>query len=175
MADVLIGLGSNLGDREGWFRSALHRLDGHTGVDVRAVSPLYETAPVGGPPGQGMFLNACAALESSLDPHALLALMLDVERDAGRVRSVKDAPRTLDLDLLLFDDRVVDEPGLRIPHPAMTERPFVMAPAAALQGDRTHPVLDRTLSELASEHDDAEGIALHAPAGWWSRRTESAG
>ena len=175
MADALIGLGSNLGDREAWFRSALDRLDGHPRIDVRAVSPLYETAPVGGPSGQGMFFNACAVLDTPLDPGVLLRLMLDIERDSGRIRTVKDAPRTLDLDLLLYGDCVIDEPGLSVPHPAMTERPFVMAPAAVLSREWRHPVAGRTLGELARVHADADGIVLHTVIGWWRGATESTG
>lgn len=175
MANALIGLGSNLGDREAWFRSALDRLDGHPRVDVRAVSPLYETAPVGGPSGQGMFLNACALLETALDPDVLLGLMLEIERASGRIRTVKDAPRTLDLDLLLFGACVIDEPGLSVPHPHMTERPFVMAPAAALCGERLHPVLGRTLEDLASVHAGSDGITLHTASDWWHGAAEPMG
>lgn len=175
MADVLIGLGSNLGDREGWFRSALDRLSGHPRIEVVSVSPLYETDPVGGPRDQGLFLNACATLDTSLEPSVLLRFMLDIERDAGRIRTVKDAPRTLDLDLLLYGDCVIEEPGLSVPHPAMAERPFVMAPAAALVGARLHPVSGRTLADLASVHDGATGIVFHAATGWWRDVTEANG
>lgn len=166
MATALIGLGSNLGDREGWLRLALDRLDAHPLVDVTATSGLYETAAVGGPSGQGPFLNACATLEVGLDPEALLRLMLDIERIAGRVRTVKNAPRTLDLDVLLFDDMERDDPGLTIPHPAMLERPFVMVPAAEVAGHHIHPVAGDVLSKLAPPVASSVGVAFHR-GDWW--------
>ena len=167
MATALIGLGSNLGDREGWLRLALDRLDAHPLVTVIASSGLYETAAVGGPSGQGPFLNACATIEVGLDPESLLRLMLDIERIAGRVRTVKNAPRTLDLDVLLFDDIVRADPGLTIPHPAMLDRPFVMVPAAEVAGDHVHPVRGQPLSEFAAPVLSSVDVALHA-GDWWS-------
>ncbi len=175
MRRALIGLGSNLGDRHGWLRHALGRLDADTRIEVRATSPLFETAPVGGPPGQGPFLNACAELRTSCEARDLLARMLDIERETGRVRSVKDAPRTLDLDLLLYGDEVIEEEGLCVPHPCMTDRPFVMVPAAAVAGTWVHPVARRTLDDLTRGLTETPGVALHGPACWWRRTTEAAG
>jgi len=168
MARVLIGLGSNLGDRGGWLRLALDRLGGHPLVEVTGTSALYETAAVGGPSGQGPFLNACATLETDLVADDLLVLMLDIERIAGRVRTVKNAPRTLDLDILIFGDVVRDDPGLTIPHPCMLDRPFVMVPAADVAPDVVHPVAHRPLLDLAPPVASSAGVGFHAATGWWS-------
>ncbi len=121
-----LGLGSNLGDREAHLRSAVKGLRDR-GCTLEA-SPVYETAPVGGPPGQGKYLNCVVRLETELSPRELLALAQELEREAGRVRTVKDGPRTLDVDLLLFDDLVIAEADLSVPHPRLYERAFVLAP-----------------------------------------------
>lgn len=125
---IFIGLGSNLGDRAATIRAALDALSADGDVRVVRCSSLYETAPVGGPPGQPMYLNAAAELETRLAPRALLDRMLAVEARFGRRREVRHGPRTLDLDLLLYAELAVDEPGLTIPHPRMWEREFVLAP-----------------------------------------------
>jgi 2-amino-4-hydroxy-6-hydroxymethyldihydropteridine diphosphokinase len=128
-----VALGANLGDREATIRAALADLEAAEGVRVVAVSTLRETEPVGyldQPP----FLNGAAELETSLAPGALLELLLAVERRHGRVREGVPAqgPRTLDLDLLLYGSARIDEPGLRIPHPRLHERAFVLEPLAEL-------------------------------------------
>src|SRR4051794_25822954 len=105
---ALIGLGSNLGDRKANIDLAIAALSETPGVTVRAISSYHETAPVGGPGGQGAFLNAAASLDTALDPHALLRHLQQMENRAGRVRSVRWGERTLDLDLLLFGDLVLD-------------------------------------------------------------------
>src|SRR5271156_2521129 len=114
---ALIGLGSNLGDRRAALEGAIAALTATSGVFVREVSSLHETEPVGGPSGQGKYLNAAAALETTLDPSALLHVLQEIETRLGRVRSVRHGERTLDLDLLLFDDRIIDTPELVVPHP----------------------------------------------------------
>ncbi len=124
-----LGLGSNLGDRRGHLRAAVAALP-----DVVAVSPVYETDPVGGPPGQPPFLNLVVALETELTPRQLLELANRLEEAAGRVRTEKDGPRTLDVDVLLVGDLRVDEPDLVVPHPRMWQRRFVLAPLADLAG-----------------------------------------
>lgn len=166
MATALIGLGSNLGDREGWLRLALDRLDAHQRVSVIGFSSLFESAAMGGPSGQGPFLNACATLDTDLLPHELLRLMLDIERVAGRVRTVKNAPRTLDLDVLLYDAVVCDDPGLTIPHPGMLERAFVTVPAADVAPDLVHPKSSRTLADHAIGGTESGGVTLFA-SDWW--------
>ena len=128
MARAFIGLGSNLGDREAALRGALELL----GEDVVAVSSFRETEPVGYL-DQPAFLNAAAALETGLEPRALLERLLGVERELGRTREgPRHGPRTIDLDLLVYDDRVIDEPGLVVPHPRLAERRFVLEPLAEL-------------------------------------------
>jgi 2-amino-4-hydroxy-6-hydroxymethyldihydropteridine diphosphokinase len=122
-----VALGSNLGDRVANLQFAVDALAAAAGVEVVDVSRVYETAPVGGPP-QDAYLNAVVAIETALDPHELLALGQRVERDAHRVRAERWGPRTLDVDLLLYDDVRLDEADLTVPHPRMWERGFVLAP-----------------------------------------------
>lgn len=123
----MLGLGSNLGDRRRYLRGAVDQLASE-GIEVTAVSPVYETAPVGGPPDQQPYLNAVVAIDTDLSPHDLLAVCHRLEAAAERVRTVRWGPRTLDVDVLWIDDVVVDEPDLQVPHPRMAERRFVMAP-----------------------------------------------
>jgi 2-amino-4-hydroxy-6-hydroxymethyldihydropteridine diphosphokinase len=122
-----LALGSNLGDRVAHLQGAINALAKTDGVAVTALSHVYETAPVGGPP-QDEYLNAVVAIDTDLDPHALLSLAQRIERDAQRVRAERWGPRTLDVDVLLFDDVALDDPDLTIPHPRMWERDFVLAP-----------------------------------------------
>ena len=124
-----LGLGSNLGDRRAHLRTAIAALP-----DVVDVSPVYETEPVGGPPGQSPYLNVVVALDTELTPRQLLELANTLERAAGRVRTEKDGPRSLDVDVLLVGDLKVDEPDLVVPHPRMWQRRFVLAPLADLAG-----------------------------------------
>lgn len=129
---ALVALGSNLGDRRAHLDGALAALDAHRGVTVVARSTWHPTAPVGGPAGQGEFLNGAALVTCPLAPEALLELLHDVEHAHGRERAVVDGPRTLDLDLLLFGSERRDGPGLVLPHPRMAGRRFVLAPLAEL-------------------------------------------
>lgn len=137
---VYVGLGANLGDRKATIRRALELLAAEPGIDVAAVSTLRETAPVGyldQPP----FLNGAAVLETELPPRELLDRLLAVERALGRVRASgpRLGPRPIDLDLLLYGDEVVDEPGLTVPHPRLAERRFVLEPLAELDPGLTLP------------------------------------
>jgi len=133
-----VALGSNLGDREGTLRAALEALAADPGIDVVAVSRFYDTEPVGYL-DQPRFLNGAAALETGLPARELLERLLAVELRFGRRRDdvPEQGPRTLDLDLLLYGDAEIDEPGLRVPHPRMHERRFVLEPLADLD-----PALD---------------------------------
>jgi len=126
-----LGLGSNLGDRAAHLRRAVDALGSTPGIDMLAVSPVYETTPVGGPP-QPDYLNAVVAIDTSLSPRQLLEVAQRLEAGADRVRSVRWGPRTLDVDVLLVGDAVVDEADLVVPHPRMTERAFVLVPLADL-------------------------------------------
>jgi 2-amino-4-hydroxy-6-hydroxymethyldihydropteridine diphosphokinase len=133
MTRSYIGIGSNLGDREGTLRSAVESLAAAPGVEVVAVSTLRETAPVGPIVDQPPFLNGAIALDTTLAARELLELLLRIEADHGRTREgLQGGPRTLDLDLLIHGDERIDEPGLTIPHPRLHERPFVLEPLAEL-------------------------------------------
>jgi 2-amino-4-hydroxy-6-hydroxymethyldihydropteridine diphosphokinase len=134
---AFIGLGSNLGDRRAHLTAAVEGLlHNH---DVMAVSPLYETAPVGGPEGQGPYLNAVVELETTDSPRQLLERCRALEQAAHRERTVRWGPRTLDADVLWIDGEQVDEPDLTVPHPLMWERRFVLAPLADLAPDLVTP------------------------------------
>ena len=128
-----IALGSNLGPRDANLRFALEALAATPGLRVLRVSSFHETAPVGGPPGQGPYLNAAALLETTLSPRQLLERLLATELLAGRTRSVPNAPRTLDLDLLLYANLAISEPDLHVPHPRMWGRSFVVGPLGELR------------------------------------------
>jgi 2-amino-4-hydroxy-6-hydroxymethyldihydropteridine diphosphokinase len=124
---AFLGLGSNVGDRRTVLRQAVSSLP-----DVVAVSPVYETEPVGGPPGQGPYLNLVVELATERTPRQLLELGGRLEAAAGRVRAERWGPRPLDVDVLLVGDQKVDEPDLVVPHPRMWERRFVVAPLSDL-------------------------------------------
>ena len=139
MPRAYVGVGSNLGDRERMLWGAVHMLAFNPEVDVVAVSSIRETDPVGFA-DQPRFLNAAVAIETELGPRALLDLLLSVERELGRTREgPRFGPRTIDLDLLLYGDEVIDEPGLTVPHPRLHERRFVLEPLAELDPDLTVP------------------------------------
>jgi 2-amino-4-hydroxy-6-hydroxymethyldihydropteridine diphosphokinase len=143
-----IGLGSNLGDRRRTIEEAVGALQADPGISDVRISRLLETQPVGGPPGQGEYLNAAARLVTDYTAWNLLALMQRIESRLGRTREERWGPRTIDLDLLLFDDEVLDAPGLQVPHPRMHERRFVLAPLAEIAEGVIHPVLEVSIADL---------------------------
>jgi 2-amino-4-hydroxy-6-hydroxymethyldihydropteridine diphosphokinase len=154
-ATACVALGSNLGDRAARLERALAALAATPGVAVLDVSDFYETAPVGGPPGQDPYLNAAARLRTTLAPRALLERLLEIERAEGRVRGgERDAPRELDLDLLLYGDRCLSEPELVVPHPRLHQRGFVLEPLSDVAGDWVHPRLGETIEALAERVRD---------------------
>jgi len=132
MAVAYLGLGSNLGDRRATIMQAL-TLMGDRGVTVIKTSHWIETRPVGGPPDQGLFLNGAVKVKTDLTPLDLLDTLQTIERSLGRTRFVKNGPRTIDIDILLYDKIKIDSPRLTIPHPRMTERAFVMIPLKEIE------------------------------------------
>jgi 2-amino-4-hydroxy-6-hydroxymethyldihydropteridine diphosphokinase len=148
---ALIGLGSNLGDRPANLNGAISALGHVPGIAVLKVSPFHETEPVGGPPGQGMFLNAVALLETDLEPLSLLHVLQEIETRFGRERTVRWGERTLDLDLLLFDNRIIDTPELCLPHPRMRTRRFVLEPLVEVAPGAVDPVTGRPFSAILAD------------------------
>jgi 2-amino-4-hydroxy-6-hydroxymethyldihydropteridine diphosphokinase len=142
---VYLSLGSNVGDREIQLRDSVRRLVANG--RVVAVSSFYETEPVEFT-DQAWFLNCVAALETTETPEQLLMALLHIEQQMGRQRIQKKGPRTIDIDILLFDEAIVDSPALTIPHPAMHQRRFVLEPLAEIAPEVRHPVLKKTVREL---------------------------
>lgn len=148
---IVLGLGSNVGDRAGHLRAAIIALQETPGVTVLGVAPLYESPPAGGPE-QGDYLNSAVLVDSALPPLDVLALALGVERRLGRVREagVRWGPRTLDIDVLWIEGMVVEEPGLSVPHPHLGERVFALRPLLDLAPDARDPRSGARYSGLAA-------------------------
>ena len=162
MSTVYVGLGANLGNREANLRAALRGL--WRMGRVEAVSSLYETEPLG--PEQPPFLNAACRFETGLEPRPLLRFLQGLEHELGRrPGGERWGPRPIDLDVLLYEDRVIDEGDLTVPHPRLAERPFVLAPLAEIAGDVKHPVAGKTVAQLQKAAGE-EGVRRVADAGW---------
>lgn len=144
---VYLGVGSNMGDRMEYISSAIDRIEEQQDTKVVHVSGLIETKPYGGVE-QEDFLNGCVAIDTLKDPLELLDFLMDVEKQSGRVRTVRWGPRTLDLDILMYDDLVMNERELTIPHKEMHKRMFVLEPLAEIAPYLMHPLLRKTISEL---------------------------
>lgn len=174
MTVAAVALGSNLGDRLSHLCFAVEALSA-VGTVV-ATSSVYETSPIGGPE-QGPYLNAVAVLETDLDPHALLDALLSIEQEAGRERTIRWGPRTLDLDLVLFGDQTVDDERLTVPHPRLAERRFVLAPLVEAMPEATTPDGVRIADLLAAVSHQSITKTRHqlkthpdtftSKGGWW--------
>lgn len=150
-ANTAIALGSNLGDSLATLKAALETLNYTPGIVVKSQSSWYQTAPIG--PAQPDYINACAILEVELEPQPLLEILLNIEAKFGRVRREKWGARTLDLDLLLFENLILETPTLTLPHPRMTERAFVLVPLAEIASDWVHPVAGEAIFNLVKKVD----------------------
>ena len=157
---VYVALGANLGDARAAVAQALRDLGTLPQTQLLQASSLYRTAPIdsSGPD----YINAVAEIRTALAPDALLAELQRLEQAAGRERPWRNAPRTLDLDILFYDELQLDSPTLTIPHPRMTERAFVLLPLADLAPGLTHPVLGKTVQQLL-ENVDTSGIQPYSP------------
>lgn len=160
---VFIGLGSNLGDRMDYLRRALRAVDALEQTGVVSCSPIYATEPriVEDQPD---FLNACAKIETALPPDKLLAQLLDVEESLGRVRRRDKGARTVDLDILLWEDRIVDHDALTIPHPGLPDRAFVLVPLEAIAAEVRDPRSGQTITQLRRACPDTGTIERYADA-----------
>ncbi len=162
---ALVAVGANLGDRRAAIAASIEMLQATPGITVDRVSSLIETAPVGGPP-QGAFLNGALVLTTTLTPSDLLGILHSVEAALGRVRRVRNGPRTIDLDLLFYESERIVAPGLEVPHPRMLERPFVLQPAAEIAPDWIHPETKRSIQHhwLRLQADSGAGEAVDVTA-----------
>lgn len=157
MRRAFISIGSNIGDRLDHLQGAIRALHSHDGISVLSVSSIYETAPVGYT-DQADFLNLAIGLETELGAHELLAVCKEIEQELGRVRDIRWGPRTVDLDILLYNNEVIEAEGLEVPHPRMHERAFVLVPLLEIAPAIGHPATGKLYSEEVAVHD--EGVVL---------------
>lgn len=160
MNTAYLGLGSNLGNRLAFLRGGRDALVGRPGITFVQAASVYETEAIGGPPDNPLFLNSVLEVQTSLAPRELLEACLATEAEFGRSRPIRWAPRTLDIDILLYADQVICEEDLTIPHPRLQERPFVLAPLIEIAPDLRHPLLDQTITALAA---GSTGVAELVP------------
>ena len=155
---AFLGFGGNLGEPLNHFRHARQKLAEHPQVEVISASPLYQTPPVGGPEGQPDYLNAAIEILTGLSALDLLQLCHQIEADAGRSRTLHWGARTLDIDLLLVDDLIMDGPLLTLPHPRLHQRHFVLIPLNDIAPGQLHPLLNTTISQVLRALPPAVGI-----------------
>ncbi len=169
-ASAAIALGGNLGDSQRILAEAMQRLAGADEIEVVARSHLYQTAPVG--PPQPDYLNACVLVETSLGARSLLNHLLEIENQFGRVRKERWGARSLDLDLLLYGDQIIDLPGLTVPHPCLHERAFVLVPLMDVAPQWQHPIFAKTTAQLLEalppdSKADVKKLMLSSPQSSW--------
>ena len=165
---VAVGLGSNLGDRHGNMNTGATALQGLAGCRTFCWSSFYETTPVDCIDDLP-FLNAAVRFETRLDPYSLLTALLDIENSLGRQRPYMNAPRPLDLDLLFYDELLLDETRLQLPHPRLHQRLFVLVPLTEVAGRMKHPRLGKTVAQLAhgfGEGQNESGVISKSQLGW---------
>lgn len=147
MVKAYLGLGSNIGDRAHQLQQAIRIIDQYQYIDVTSISPIYETAPVGYT-DQPQFLNLCIEIETTLDPQELLKRCLETEEALHRVRKIRWGPRTLDVDILLYGNEIIEEDNLIIPHPRMAERAFVLIPLNDIASKHIEPRSQKLIENL---------------------------
>lgn len=167
---AFLGLGSNLGDRLANMRAAVKALLNHPRIKLDAssdVSSLYETDAIGGPADQPKFHNAVVRIATTLTPRELLIAIQSIEVALGRVRVIHHGPRTIDIDILLYGERIFDEPGLQIPHPRMHDRRFVLEPLSEIARDVVHAGLALTMNELLQRRTDLDQRVVRISGPEW--------
>lgn len=152
-----IGIGSNVGDKQGNCRRAIEALGSDPRNRLVRCSPLYNTEPVG-KTDQDWFVNGVVSLKTSMEPRELLEFLVSIERKMGRVREEKWGPRTIDLDILFYGDEILNETDLRVPHPRLHERRFVLVPLKDVAPDLVHPVLGKAVSRVLAELESRERV-----------------
>lgn len=158
MKGIFLGLGSNIGDRKKFLQKAIVLLEKQN-IQVLQKSSVYETQPVGALP-QPDFLNMVIQISTDLSPEDLLTICLDIEQKLGRIRDTRFGPRTIDLDILLYGDRILRSNFLAIPHPHMLERKFVLIPLAEIAPDFFHPVLQKPIREFLNLCPDPSRVII---------------